>query len=350
MLDRLYRRFHSGINNRLARWQGGRWAHFVRPSLAALLLTKRCNSRCLHCNLWQVTGPEENLGLKEWQVVLDDLRNWLGPVHVVLTGGEALLQPFTPELLRYGVSRGFFMELLTNGYRNDPELLKQVALADPAQITLSVDGVGEAHSKVRGRNDFWEHTSEAIATLSRLRRDHRLGYKILLKTVIMRQNLGNVAEVARYARQEGVELLYQPVEQNYGADEDPSWFDHAPTWPEDDEKAVGVVKDILTLKDEGFPILNSKEQLEVMIPYFRDPAGSQETVKAHTSHEDQPLCAAVSMLQIEPDGDVTICSRRSPVGNICDRPISDIWKSRPHWWRGDGCGIEFFCPCDPRRR
>jgi MoaA/NifB/PqqE/SkfB family radical SAM enzyme len=312
-------------------------------------LTKRCNARCLHCDLWQETGPEPGLGPEEWRGLLNDLRSWLGPVHVVLTGGEALLKPFTPELLAYGVSRGLFMELLTNGYRNDPELLQRVAMADPGRITLSVDGIGAAHDVVRGRTDFWAHTAAAVDTLCRLRREKRLGYAIMLKTVIMRQNLDQVAEVARFARRAGVEVLYQPVEQNYGTKEDARWFEHAPTWPVDSEAAVRTVAELLILKQEGYPILNSQAQLEVMIPYFRNPAASQETVRAHTSHEERPLCAAVGMLQVEPNGDVTICSRRPPVGNVGERPVREIWKARPRWWQGEGCGIESFCPCGPGR-
>ena len=289
-----------------------------------------------------------NLALEEWTRLLDHLRRWLGPVHLVLTGGEALLRPFTPELLAHGVSRGFYMELLTNGYRNDPELLRQVALTNPGQITLSLDGVGETHSLVRGRDDFWEHTSAAIETLTKLRRDHRLRYEILLKTVLMRQNLAHAAGVARYARQQGVSVLYQPIEQNYGTPDDPRWFEQAPTWPTDPEAAAQTVEELLALKREGYPIQNTLAQLEVMIPYFRNPSASQETVRAHTAHEKRPLCAAVSMLQVEPNGDVTICSRRPPVGNIVDRPIRDIWEGRPRWWKGDGCGVETFCPCNPQ--
>jgi len=349
MIDQISRRIYLSINNRLGRWQGGRWAHHVRPSVMALLLTKNCNARCIHCDLWKENGPEKSLGYKEWSHLLDELRNWLGPAHVVLTGGEALLKPFTPELLAYGVSRGLFMELLTNGYRNDPELLQRIALANPGQITLSVDGIGDVHNLVRGRMDFWEHTSVAVETLSRLKRKHNLGYSILLKTVIMHQNLAHAAEVAHFARQEGVGVFYQPVEQNYGTAEDPCWFKNAPTWPTDSEEAVQTVEALMALKQQGYPILNSQTQLEVMIPYFRNPAASQETVRAHTSHEKRPLCAAVGWLQLEPNGDVTICSRRPTVGNIIDQPIRDIWKKRPHWWKGDGCGIETFCPCDLRR-
>ena len=33
-----------------------------------------------------------------------DLRRWLGPVHIVFTGGEALLMPFASEVVAYASS------------------------------------------------------------------------------------------------------------------------------------------------------------------------------------------------------------------------------------------------------
>ncbi len=122
----------------------------------------------------------------------------------------------------------------------------------------------------------------------------------------MEHNLHDVAEVARYARAHGLEVYYQPIEQNYNTPEDPRWFEHSDNWPKDPERAVAAVQELIALKRQGFPIANSEHQLEVMIPYFRDPEKLLILTQSHTAHE-KPLCSALTTLQIQSDGDVKSC-------------------------------------------
>jgi MoaA/NifB/PqqE/SkfB family radical SAM enzyme len=318
---------------------GGRLRNACRPVSISLLLTEHCNARCVHCNIWQNKGRERNPSIEQWKELLRDLAAWLGPVPVTLTGGEALLQPFTPQLLAYGVSQGLFMELLSHGYWTDRSRLEEVALADPWRITISLDGIGETHSLVRGRENFWQLTHGSLQMLARIRREKSLKYIIRLKTVIMSHNLEGVADVARFARENGMEVFYQPIEQNYNTAENPLWFKDSPTWPQAPEKAAAAVSGLIALKRAGYPIANSLSQLEVMIPYFQDPAPLRVAVQAHQAHEGNPHCGALITLQLQANGDVTVCPQSPPVGNIKDKKIREIWRERPKLWES-GCCLE----------
>src|SRR5215468_417782 len=110
-----YKRAYEGVNYRLRTFAGGRLANHCRPTSVAVLLTERCNARCVHCDIWKNRGQEDSPSVDQWKTVLKDLRHWLGPVQVTLTGGEALLRPFTPELVAHGTSLGLFVEILTHG-------------------------------------------------------------------------------------------------------------------------------------------------------------------------------------------------------------------------------------------
>lgn len=334
-----YRRLHAGINHRLRKFAGGRWAAFCRPTSPSLLLTERCNARCIHCDIWKNRGPENRPTVLEWKVVLADLRRWLGPVQVVLTGGEALLNPHALELVAYARSIGLFVELLSHGFWEDQSKIEELALARPACVTISFDGLGETHNLIRGREGFAAKTELTIQTLTRMRREHRLKLKIRLKTVVMRQNLDDLCDLALFAKRHDLEIFYQPIEQNYNTLEEPEWFKHSDTWPNDGWKAVKVVRQLCALKKSGLPIANSFEQLRVMIPYFLNPASSRVAVQSHTAHEPQLLCGAATMLQIQANGDVRICTARPPVGNIRQQPIHTIWVARPRWWQ-QGCCLE----------
>jgi len=188
-LNYLYRRLHEGVNYRLRTFANGCFASHCRPISVLMLLTERCNAHCVHCDIWKNRGREDSPSVEQWKQVLTDIRRWLGPVQVVFTGGEALLKPFAIDLVEHAHTLGLFVEVLTHGYWKDQRKIEMLALARPNLITISLDGIGETHTLVRGRENFFERTSQTISTLQRMRTDHNLPYVIRLKTVIMDQNL-----------------------------------------------------------------------------------------------------------------------------------------------------------------
>lgn len=333
------RRVHEGLNYRLRSFAGGRFAGYCRPASAVILLTELCNARCVHCDIWQNKGKEDSPTLEQWKTVVSDLRSWLGPIHVVFTGGEALLRPFTPELTAYASGLGCFVEVLTHGYWDDQARIEKLALARLGRITMSLDGIGDTHSLVRGRPAFWDKSLMTLNHLKRLRDERKLPYVIRLKTVIMSHNLHDVANVARFAADNGMEVFYQAIEQNYNTAEDPRWWEHTENWPKDPEMAVSRVEELIRLKREGLPIANTVTQLEVMIPYFRDPNAMRVAIQSHTAHERKQNCAALTTLQLQANGEVTICNGAPRVGNIKNAPIRTIWESRPRYWE-QGCCLE----------
>lgn len=123
---------------------------------------------------------------------------------------RSLLKPFTTDLVEHASASGLFAELLTHGYWDDQSRIEKLVLARPWRITISVDGIGELHTRIRGRENFWAKTSKTIRTIQRVRKAHNIGTTIRLKTVIMSHNLDGVSEVARFARQGGMEVFYQP--------------------------------------------------------------------------------------------------------------------------------------------
>jgi MoaA/NifB/PqqE/SkfB family radical SAM enzyme len=337
-----YNRVYRGINYRLRSYCGGRWAHRCRPNSIGFLLTERCNARCVHCDIWKNRGKEHSPTVEQWRGVLSDVRKWLGPVHVTFSGGEALLQPFTTDLVAHASSLGLMVEVLTHGYWHDQTRIQKLALAKPWRVTVSLDAASDTHSKIRGRENFFQKTAGTIDTLRRMRNEMNLNFDIRLKTVIMAHNLDEVAGVAHYASDGGMDVFYQPIEQNYNTVEDARWFEHGENWPKDTNKAVAVVEELIRLKRSGFPIANGYPQLEAMVPYFRNPDAWRVSTQAHSAHEQNWQCSALTMLQLQSNGDVTICEGLKPVGNVKEAPIRQIWENRPRVWE-QGCCRTWRC-------
>ncbi len=338
-------RLSCAASYRLRGIHNGRYARFCRPTSILLKLTDLCNARCTHCDIWKNNkDAKEAPSLDEWMGVLTDLRKWLGRAQVSLTGGEALLRRDAHEILSHGSRVGLFMELLSHGYWRDQKRIEQVARANPWRVTVSVDGIGEAHNLIRGKADFWDRTSDTLDTLLRLRRDEKLGYDIQLKTVVMRQNLDAASGVAHYAAEKGFGVLYQALAQNYDTEEDPQWYKTSPNWPRDTEKAEQVVDQFLKLQEQGLPIRNRRSELEAMKRYFRDPDGLRVAILSHNSHEARVYCSGMTCLQIQANGDVATCSQIEPCGNIRQTPIRELWAARPQHWL-TGC-----CRESPQKR
>ena len=338
----IYQRLYSGWNYRLRNFSSGRWAHLCRPTSIIFLLTERCNARCLHCDIWKNTGREASPSPEQWTQVVTDMRQWLGPVPITFSGGEALIKPFTVDLVSHASSLGLFLEILTHGYWEDQGKIERLAKARPGRITISFDGLGETHTLVRGRPKFWERTSRTIETLQRLQRDLHLDFTIRLKNVIMAHNLHDTVEIAKFGNQEGMEVFYQAIEQNYNTPDDTTWYLHSENWPKDTAQAIGNVEQLIQLKRQGYRIANSLAQLEAMIPYFQDPDTNRVAIMTHSAHEARRSCGATTNLQLQANGDVTVCTGVPPVGNIKEMGIRQIWERRPRLWEG-GCCLEKRC-------
>ena len=206
---------------------------------------------------------------------------------------------------------------------------------------MSLDGVGELRTRVRGRAGFWERTSRSIETLKRLRSEHNSTYTIRLKHVLMSHNAGESLRVAEYGNCEGTEVFFQPIEQNYSTVEDPEWFRHSANWPDEVEGIVADIGRLIELKRSGWHIANSEVQ-SAMIPYFTEPELHRMQVQTHSAHEPRLLCSALTTLQVQANGDVTVCSGMPAIGSIKTASIRQIWEDRPRFWR-EGCCLTSRC-------
>ena len=337
----LYQTVYKGLNYRLRHAAGGRWASHCRPTSIIILVTELCNARCVHCDIWKNKGREDTPTLDQWKQVLTDLRRWLGPVHVAFSGGEALLRPYTSELVAHGSAIGLYIEVLTHGYWDDQSKIEKLALARPSRVTVSLDGIGETHSRIRGRDKFWDKTTTSLETFRRVRKEHGCDYTIRLKTVVMEHNLDDLAGIARFAGEHEMEVFYQAIEQNYNTPEDVRWWEHTDNWPKNAEQAVSRIEELIALRRQGLPIANTESQLRVMIPYFRNPESLRLAVQNHMAHERKRglSCSALTTLQLQANGDVKTCVSSPATGNVRTLPIRRIWEQRPQYWE-TGCCLE----------
>jgi MoaA/NifB/PqqE/SkfB family radical SAM enzyme len=106
----------------------------------------------------------------------------------------------------------------------------------------------------------------------------------------------------------------------------------------DPEAASRAIDELIGLKRQGWPIMNTVEHLELMKRYFRAPDQTYSKVRSHDLQLDSRHCrAAVSDFDIASNGDVRLCYRMDPIGNVRSADPEDLWEGRPRCWTSP-CG------------
>ncbi len=285
-----------------------------RPTSIYVALTSRCDARCAMCDMWK-RDPIEELPTEAWTEALLALRRWLGPFHVNFNGGEAYLRGDFIELLRYCKDHDILAGFITNAFHLDREVARETVRAEPFNISISLDGIQpRTHDALRGHRGAYEKVMEGLEHITEFRRAFDSRSRMIIKSTVMRQNLGELPSLARWAEQRGdLAIYFQPVI--------PMWSKGARhQFQVDTDLLDEVVDELLALKAAGAPILNATATLRLFKPYFRDE---------NLAEIGRDVCfVGVKNLFFHPDGGVFLCEHAfGPVGNITRSSPQEIWNS-----------------------
>jgi hypothetical protein len=78
--------------------------------------------------------------------------------------------------------------------------------------------------------------------MRRVRPEHNLRGIIRLKLSFMSHNIDESLRLADYGNCEGIEVFFQPIEQNYNTPEDPQWLLHLEYRPSDIPRLIGNIE------------------------------------------------------------------------------------------------------------
>ncbi len=312
---------------------GTKWG---RPWEVWIKITERCNARCRMCEIWKNPKRQE-LSTEQWRSILTDLRGWIGRRYIWFTGGEAFLRRDLLDLVRHCRSIGLKVGIISNGALIDRALADCIVGARVNQLHVSLDSMkSEVHDSLRGIPGATQKITETLQYLSGLRKKSFPGMKLVLKTIIMGPNAGEVLSLAQWAIEQGLdEIKYQPIESNLEGTRDKQWYTESPLWPTAEQLPIVVdnLARLIEMKEGGFPIYNTPEELRVMIAYFQNPEAYYEKVKRHMLVGTQRCETAVGGLEILSNGDMRNCARMLPIGNAAKGDIRGQWKKRKACWR-----------------
>ncbi len=171
-------------------------------------VTTRCNSRCETCTIWRdpkYKFPESPLS--ERMNLLFQLKK-LGFKSIDFTGGEPLLYPGLPTLIRKARQLGFFTSLTTNGTLYERNALK--LRGNVSALSLSLDAADqETHDTIRGIKCF----SRVLRSIKLAR---TLGETVMLKTTVCNDHMDAIPPLLRLAQRYGVLIELNPEFSYFG--------------------------------------------------------------------------------------------------------------------------------------
>lgn len=288
-----------------------------KPTQITISVTDACSARCTMCDIWKLQ-PRDELSAQEWINVLGQMRRWLGPFWLSITGGEPFQKPGIFDILSFCREQGISTKMSSNGMFLKPAHLDRVLQHGPDFLSLSVDSPDpEIHDRLRGVPGLHDRCGAAIRYL----RERSSSLVLGIATVIMEDNVRDLPRLVEWAIDRGVDrVLFQPLQPNFAAGRrGPGWHEHNPHWVSDSRVLADVVDELLTMKRNGVSIWNSATQLNVFKEYFHDPS--------HHARPDECL-VRYSTLNVDPRGNVNFCWTLSDsVGNVREQPIDQIWQS-----------------------
>lgn len=128
--------------------------------------TTRCNLHCRHCGSDCFAASRDvDMPLEDFLRAFDTIprEERANPFTVVLTGGEPLLRPDIAEVGRALRRRHVSWGIVSNGWFYDEAMHRKLMDAGMGTLTISLDGLAEAHDWMRGRPGSFERAERAIA-------------------------------------------------------------------------------------------------------------------------------------------------------------------------------------------
>ncbi|MDQ3907480.1 MAG: radical SAM protein [Acidobacteriota bacterium] len=211
-------------------------------------LTNSCNLHCAYCvrdedALYHTRA--EFFPVELLRRILRGARETYGVGSVSFTGGETTIHPRFAEIVEAVAKEGYRLSFVTNGWHIErvfPSLLRRRESVEC--VAFSLDGATrEAHDRWRGEGSF-------VRIVRGMARCHMGGVPFIIKTVVRRDTLPQLQEIALFAARLGASAVHfshlLPTSNAYAAE-------------------LGLTSEERTLAEQEIAILSNVFKMEVGI-------------------------------------------------------------------------------------
>lgn len=269
--------------------------------------TSKCNFSCEHCYVPPPKLPDLSTG--EATGLLDQLACF-GVEELYISGGEPLMRGDIFGLIKRASDLGLRVAVITNGWyvtRESASLLKSSGID---HISVSVDGIGSTHDRLRSKSGSFERCVRAVKLLK------EAGVKTYLSPTFSRYNLGELQELFSLALKLGVNFSTKVM------------------IPMGQARALGDL--CLSPREQGrlYDYLAAMRRefngrVDIVTTCNPYPALIGRRRRLTRGGRVRGGCTAgISILCISADGNILPCSRLQLVlGNVREDSLEDVWYS-----------------------
>ncbi|MBF0232097.1 MAG: 12,18-didecarboxysiroheme deacetylase, partial [Desulfamplus sp.] len=286
-------------------------------------MTRRCNLRCVHCYAQSEDISYDNELTHEQSIaMIDDLAQFGAPV-LLLSGGEPLVHPRLAEYAEYAVKKGMRAVISTNGTlitKEKAKILKEIGLS---YVGISLDGLEETHDKFRGIKGSFQKALQGI------RNCQEAGIKVGLRFTINKRNVHEIPGIFDLLEDMNIpracfyHLVYSGRASSI-ANED---LTH-----EETRKTLDLIMArTRDLHDRNIPkeILTVDNHADGPYLYLKllneDPIRAAEVLELLQMNEGNNSGRGFGCISWNGDVHPDQFWREKCLGNIKDRPFSEIW-------------------------
>lgn len=300
-----------------------------------LCLTYRCNLCCSMCTQYGAgfknCAPAE-MSIEEWICILDSIADVEPKPKLLFMGGEPLLYPDFDVLLRSARGYGFSVQIVTNGLLLDKYIRAFSDFEEKLTITLSIDGLGETHDRIRNKRGLFDKVINNMKCIQNF-----CPYaKININSVILPDNVDELPEFLEFMMENRINVVtLQHLQFSSEALNELTNKE----WTERLGKSYGggLIPRKEYLIDENYvekiKISFEKMKYSGAKNAFMFPALEEEELKNYYLDKDldkiRPgrVCTTPWMNPtIHPDGNVSNCIGNI-IGNIKEQCFWDLWNN-----------------------
>ena len=276
-----------------------------RPHTILVELTNRCNFRCRMCGIWR-EETKTDFGLDHFEAML--MQKAVRSVRLIgLTGGEPFclgdLHDYYTLARRYAPAA--HINISTNGYYTE-SILKFLTNAERSapSITISYDGM-KSHDAIRGMDG----ASERLWNTVRQIRKQFPKTALSLKLTITNENHSELLDTARQCKEHGIALRIKTLEKLKCHQSRCTAEIEGPEYTDEIMNSIAdQARQILRLGIE-----TNRKYLKKLLRWRAEAAG--------------PCGCSARVLFAGIDGNLFLCRKRDPIGNLFRQPLDEIWSS-----------------------
>ena len=283
-------------------------------------VTPACNLACAHCYAAGRDCADSVLDTTEAKRVIDDLADWHVPV-LLFSGGEPFCRGDIRELSEYAKGKGLRVTFSTNGTLIDDDTADWLASLGTGYVGISIDGTEAVHDAFR------RQVGAYAASVAAIRRLVARGVKVGLRVTMTRRNMAEIPAIFELMRAESVPrlCLYHLVYTGRGqalASDDLSAAERRAaldTIIAETEKSFAA--------DRPVEVLTVDNHCDGPYLYLKRPSERvMDLLRLNGGNSSGEGIACISW-----DGTVYPDQfwRNHPVGNVRERPFSEIWGNPP---------------------